>query len=346
MPAATEGTPGQTIPPTKPPTSPRPTAVGPDLSDVDRQRRAHIEHVASKKVSREMTRVLRPWVVWCVTRAPFTTEQTDHNRVGQTYLLLAEDLQLHGDVDPVRAFRHSTVVNHLARRQQDGQTAGTIGAVRANLFPLGRIIAPRNYPPALRRAERRHVRPAATAREVRLLEGAAHRIDSVVGRRLQTILDLTTHAGGRSKELTQVRGRDIVQEQVGNRQVTCVRLTSPTTGRTRMVPVLDPVVACRLTDKAAAVGSGAPLLGTPGNLKNAVNKVLATVRAEHGVQVTVTADQLRGYYITQLAQSSVPAATLMQLTDLGNSHSLFEYCRDLDPISQASLVAILAGVRS
>lgn len=326
--------------------SPRRSDVGPDLSDVDPQRRAHIEHVTSKAVSRDLVPVLRPWVVWCLTRAPFTTEQADHQRIGQTYVLLAEDLQLHGDISPVRAFRHSAVVNHLARRQQDGQSAGTVGAVRANLFPLGRIIAPRNYPAVPRRAERRHVRPAATAREVRLLEGAAHRIEGVVGQRLRTILDLTTHAGGRSKELTHVLGRDIVQVQVGNRQVTCVRLTSPTTGRARMVPVLDPVVACRLTDRAVAVGSGAPLLGTPGNLKNAVNKVLATVRAEHGVQVTATADQLRGYYITRLAQSAVPAATLMQLTDLGNSHSLYEYCRDLDPVPQAALVAILAGVRS
>lgn len=347
MPAATETTPSPANPPTKQPTLGRWGEDGPDLSDVASERRIHIEHVAPSAVSRETARVLRPWVVWCVTRAPFTTQQADHQRIGQTYVLLAEDLRLHGDVDPVRAFRHSAVVNHLQRRQQEGQTPGTVGAVRANLFVLGRIIAPRNYPPAPQPARRLHVRRAATAREVRLLEGASHRIEGVVGDRLRVILDLTTHAGGRSKEIARVRGRDIIQEQIGFRQVTCVRLTSPTTGRERLVPVLDPVVACRLTDRAASVGSrGAPLLGTPGNLKNSVNKVMSTVRAEYGVQVSVTADQLRGYYITRLAQAPVPAATLMQLTDLGNSHSLFEYCRDLDPVSSAALVETLAGVQS
>ena len=316
----------------------------PDLSDVDPDRRRHIEKIQPKSVSAEMADLLRPWVVWCVTRVPFTASQTDHKRVGQTYLLLAEDMHLHGEADPVRAFRYKAVNAHLSRRQKAGMSGNSLAAIRANLFAIGRIVAPSNYPPPRAGSDRPHVKPAATSTQVRMLEAAAQRIPGVVGARLRVILDLTTHAGARAKELTKVRGGDIVQQRCDGRLLTLVRLVNPSSGRARMVPVLDPVVALRLVKQADAVGQGGPLLGTPGNMKNAVNKVFSCARSDHGLQVDVTADQLRGYYITRLTEAPIPVATVLHLTDLGNSHSLYEYTRDVKPAPRSAQVQMLAGV--
>ena len=143
------------------------------------------------------------------------------------------------------------------------------------------------------------MKQAASAAEVRALELAALRIPGVVGQRLRLILDLTTHAGARAKEITHVHGRDIREEFIEGRLVTTVRLHNPASGCDREVPVLDPVVANRLVAQAKRVGDGGSLLGTPGNMKNQINKVFSIARSEHGVQVDVTADQLRGYYITE-----------------------------------------------
>lgn len=316
--------------------------TGPDLSQVDPVRRARIEAFEPESVRPEQVAVLRPWVVWCVTRVEWSSHQNDLRRIGQTYALLADDLGLHGEVDVARAFVCSKVREHLERRRRDGLKPNSVAAIQSNLFAIGRVIAPRGYPRPPQHQTRPHVKKAASAAEVRGLELAAMRIPGVMGQRLRLILDLTTHAGARAKEITHVRGRDIREEFIEGRVVTTVRLHNPASGCDREVPVLDPVVASRLVAQAKKAGSGGSLLGTPGNMKNQVNKVFATVRSEHCVQVNVTADQLRGYYITELAKT-VPATTLMALTDLGNSHSLYEYTKSLTAISVQDLTRELIG---
>lgn len=317
--------------------------AGPNLSDVDPIRRATIERFQPKGLSSEMADLLRPWVVWCVSRQPFTAEQTDQRRIGQTYALLAEDTELHGNVDPKRAFRFSNVREHLERRRQSGLSANSCNSIRSNLYALGRCIAPKNYPAKPAASGRPSVKCAATEHEVRALEAAATRIGGVLGGRLRTILDLTTRAGARATELTQVRGRDIVEQMIDGRLILTVQLVNPKSGRIRHVPVLDQMVARRLAETAEAVGSGARLLGTPGNLKNAINKVFSTARERHGVTIQVTADQLRGYYVTRLSQAPVPVVLVQQIADMGNSHSLYEWTKNLEAPTLPEQVRMLAG---
>lgn len=143
------------------------------------------------------------------------------------------------------------------------------------------------------------------------MELAAERIDGVYGKRLRLLIDLTVHAGARAGEIARLTGREVTEEVVNGRLVTVVRLTSVRAGHERLVPVLNPLAGQRLRERADSVGVAGSLLGTPGNVKNAVNKVFEKVRREHGVQVQVTADQLRGYYVV--------------LADMGNSHSLYAW---------------------
>lgn len=321
-----------------------PSAHGPDLSGIEPERRERIERFEPKTVSLDMIEQLRPWVLWCATRVPFTSHQTDRRRLGQTYALLAEDMDLHGDVDPARAFRFSNVREHVERRRRGGMAASSRNSVQSNLYAIGRCIAPAHYPPRVAGSERVSVKCAATEQQVRVLEAAAARIRGVTADRLRIILDLTTHAGARSRELTQVRGRDIVEEQIDGRLVLTVRLVNRRSGRERRVPILDPVVAARLAATAKQVGAGGTLLGTPGNMKNAVNKVFATVRQDHGVTAEVTADQLRGFFVTRLAQAPIPVVLVQELADMGNSHSLYEWTKNLEAPALPAQVAMLAGV--
>lgn len=122
--------------------------TGPDLAQVDEGRRARIESFEPESVRPEQAAVLRPWVVWCVTRVEWSSHQNDLKRVGQTYALLRDDLGLHGDIDVARAFRCANVREHLERRLRDGLKSSSIRAIQANLFAIGRVIAPRGYPRA------------------------------------------------------------------------------------------------------------------------------------------------------------------------------------------------------
>ena len=320
-----------------------PDSGAPDLSDVAEERRSDLARFVPASMDCETADALRPWVVWSVSRVPFTSAHTDHKRVGAVYVLLADDWEGHGVVDPRKAFTYSRVQDHLQRRKAHGLKPNSLGSIRSNLYAVGRQIAPKGYPKVAVSSSRTIVRPAATAGVVRGLYDAAGRIRGVTGERLWVLLVLTTHAGARSRELTNLRGGDITQETHVGRLILFVRLVNPRTGRERFVPILDPVVASRLRQHATAVGAEGFLLGSGGNRKNTVNKIMEDARNRFGAPVSVTADQLRGFYITRLAESPIPTSLMMRLTDLGDSHSLYQYHQLMRVHDRAQQVAFMIG---
>lgn len=258
-----------------------------------------------------------------VTTVPGHTLESQRRRMVLLCDLLDYDRELNGDLDLRRALRHGTVESFL-RYQAGTQSRATVRTYASHLRPFGRLLHPQEYPPRQPTAREARVQAPLTDDEVKALYRKRLSVSEMLACRLETALDLTTGAGARSEEMTDLTGSCVRTLPTTFGDAVCVDLTSRRTGLIRTVPFLDPVKGARVLRRAQQVGPDAYLL--PGARRNAVNSVQTAIR-KHGVDLTLPAVQLRHWWICDVARKPIPTAAFLQVADLGDSHTLFELAK-------------------
>lgn len=261
-----------------------------------------------------------------VVQAPAETTETDRKRLLLLCQLLDQDREVRGGLDLRRALRRVNVDNYV-QTGVHGLSPKSRAAYRSHYYRFGRLLHPAEYPAPLVRVSRTVVQPAYSTEEISRLYRRRASLSDLVGESLTTMLDLGCGVGARSTEMSALTGASVRVERLGlGREIVIVDLPTKRTGQIRSVPVLDPVKGRRLLKRARSVGPDGYLL--PGSRKNAVNGVQRAVR-RRGVDITISAVRLRHAWIVELASRPIPARLVLQLADLGDSHTLYEVTKTL-----------------
>ena len=244
-------------------------------------------------------------------QVPFTSAEQDRKTVGHVarFLVWAAFGEV---VDPVRAFTKANIDEHLAatatasRRSHDQR--------RYILYRTGRQLHPQQFPAAMpKNGPPRQQRPIATRSEISRLQWIIPRLPAGLGRRAQTLLDLSYGAGARPADFKTLRGTAITSVAVDGRAISVVVLPN-LGGGVRQVPVVDPDISGRLLALAARVGDNLVLAPHAEVAeRNIVNRVSEQLRALGHPRMDPVA--LRNRWLLDLAER-VPAVLLQQLADV------------------------------
>ncbi len=196
------------------------------------------------------------------------------------------------------------------------------------LYGTGRVLHPREYPPArVLPAPRPKRQAAATPTEISDLEALIPRLPEPLEARAQVLFDLSYGAGARSADFKTLRGNAITTTRSYGRAFSVVTLPN-NAGGVRQVPVIDPAISARLIELSARVGSGLVLAPDAKFAeRNIANRVSEQMRNRGYPGLNVAA--LRNRWVLDLAER-VPAALLVQLADLVDVRVLADQ-RDLLP---------------
>jgi hypothetical protein len=254
-----------------------------------------------------------------VAAAPAKRIGTDRKRLTWLCQLLAYDRDVRGGVNPGRALRQEHV-DHYLRHGCAGQDSSSIRTYKSALYVFGRMFHPGDYPPKPVKVDRADVQAPYSDRDVRRLYRGRVGLSEHLAQRLTIVLDLATGVGARAEEMTTLTGASMHVITVNRTKIICLDLPSRRTGEIRTVPVVDPAKGGRLLTRAQEVGDGYLLTGSR---HNAVNSVRDAIR-KHGVNISFSAVRLRHTWIVDLAQRGIPTALLLQMADLGDSHTLHD----------------------
>lgn len=243
---------------------------------------------------------------------PFTCLSTDRNTAAAIARFLVWTAYPTGVVDLRRGFRRSNVDRYL-RSSGTGAERG-LRERRNILYGTGRVLHPREYPPArVVPAPRATRQAAATPTEIRDLKALIPRLPDTLAARAQVLFDLCYGAGARSADFKTLRGTAIATTRSYGRAFSVVTLPN-NAGGVRQVPVIDPVISARLVALSARVGPGLVLAPDAEFAeRNIVNRVSEKLRARGYPGLNTAA--LRNRWVLDLAER-VPAAMLIQLADL------------------------------
>jgi hypothetical protein len=242
---------------------------------------------------------------------PFTCWSTDIGATAEIgrYLVWSA---FNGVVDARRAFRRANVDRYLI-----GSGTGTERGLRDRrriLYGTGRVLHPREYPPARVVPSPRAKRQiAASTTEIQELKALIPGLPPQLGSRVQVLFDLCYGAGARPADFKTLRGNAISTVRMYERGFSVVTLPN-LSGGVRAVPVTDPEISARLLDLAARAGDGLVLAPNAEFAeRNIVNRVSEHLR-RHGYPGINTA-ALRNRWALDLSER-VPAALLVQLADV------------------------------
>ena len=243
---------------------------------------------------------------------PFTCWSTDRNAAAAIARFLVWTAYFTGVVDLRRAFRHGNVDRYLLSSGTGAERG--LRERRNVLYGIGRVLHPREYPPArVVPAPRAKRQSAASPAEIRDFTALIPRLPEPLGSKAQVVFDLCLGAGARSADFKTLRGTAITTMRSYGRAFSVVTLPN-NAGGVRQVPVIDPAISARLLELSARVGSG--LVLTPDaevaerNIANRVGEQLRD-RGYPGLKLAA----LRNRWVLDLAER-IPAALLIQLADL------------------------------
>lgn len=284
----------------------------PALPPDEEERRAQLLVLTVKAPNSEIARAAVEAAATARCLVPFTRSSTDTKAAAAIARFLVWTAYPTGVVDLRRGFRRRNVDRYL-------MSAGT-GAERGLrerrniLYGTGRMLHPREYPPArVLPAPRPKRQAAATPTEIRDLMAWIPRLPEALATRAQVLFDLAYGAGARPADFKTLRGNAITTMRSYGRAFSVVTLPN-NAGGVRQVPVIDPAISARLLELSARVGSGLVLAPDAEFAeRNIVNRISEKMRDRGYPGLNVAA--LRNRWILDLAER-IPAALLVQLADL------------------------------
>lgn len=283
-------------------------AVAPD----EQERRARLLTLTVKAPNPEIARAAVEAAATARCLVPFTCLSTDRNGAAAIARFLVWTAYPTGVVDLRRGFRRRNVDRYL---MSSGTGAERGLRERRNiLYGTGRVLHPREYPPArVLPAPRPKRQAAATPTEIRDLMALIPRLPEALATRAQVLFDLSYGAGARPADFKTLRGTAITTTRSYGRAFSVVTLPN-NAGGVRQVPVIDSAISARLLELSARVGSGLVLAPDAEFAeRNIVNRISERMRARGYPGFNVAA--LRNRWVLDLAER-IPAALLVQLADL------------------------------
>lgn len=283
-------------------------AVAPDQEE----RRAQLLALTVKSTNPEIARAAVEAAATVRCLVPFTCSSTDTNAAAAIARFLVWTAYPTGVVDPRRGFRRRNVDRYL---MSSGTGAERGLRERRNiLYGTGRVLHPREYPPArVLPAPRPKRQAAATPTEIRDLMALIPQLPEALATRAQVLFDLAYGAGARPADFKTLRGTAITTTRSYGRAFSVVTLPN-NAGGVRQVPVIDPAISARLLELSARVGSGLVLAPDAEFAeRNIANRVNEKMRDRGYPALNIAA--LRNRWVLDLSER-VPAALLVQLADL------------------------------
>ncbi|MCA1008640.1 hypothetical protein LCL87_23285 [Rhodococcus hoagii] len=235
---------------------------------------------------------------------------------------LAAEAAVTGRFDPRAALRRANVDRYL--EEQRGYGSRSLHTRLWMLYAAGRIFHPGEYPRERAIAPRtKHVPPASTV-EVAQLLALVPTLSAVVGRRLQTVVDLCWGVGARRADFRYLQGTAISTRRWQGKTVALVELRN-NAGGTRTVPAFKPDLVERLGRLSDYAGDGlvlAPHKKT--TQRNEVNRIAEALRRLGHPGVNPVA--LRHRWMLDMAER-LPAALVLQLADVVDLKVISDYRR-------------------
>lgn len=309
----------------------------PDPAQADR--RAALSKLTVRAKDPELAGAVQEAAVRVRCLMPGKEGESDRKATGQIARFLLW-FSSGGVIDEGRAFRRSNVDEYLIQTRT--RSENSFREARYVLYGAGRVLHPREYPPPRKlSAPRSKGLPATSVRHIRELQALIPGLPTLLGMRVQTLLDLTYGAGARASDFKSLRGTAITTTSFDGRAVAVVTLPN-NGGGVRQVPVLDHQIAARLIVRAATVGNNLVLSSTAENTdRNMVNRVNEKLRARDLPSMDPAA--LRNRWIIDLAER-IPAALLLQLADIGDLRVLADHRKQLPQYTIRHAITILAEV--
>lgn len=251
--------------------------------------------------------------LWCRTASSSSAASTDRDAIRRIARYLAIEAERVGSFNYKAALRRGNVDAFIRAKQLQWSSRGT-GQAQGQLYEVGRLVHPREYParntrpaPHVKRIE------AASPNEVQNTYAVAATLPTAASQRLNTLLDLCVGAGARAADFKVLRGTDVSEANWEGDPVALVRLPNHA-GGSRIVPVADPETSARIIALARARGPGYLMASATGAVeRNAANRAAEHLRDRGHRSVSATA--LRNRWVLDMA-ATVPAALMLQLADV------------------------------
>ncbi|NMD56997.1 MULTISPECIES: hypothetical protein [Tsukamurella] len=277
------------------------------------------------------------------TRLPVRARPTVETAAREVSRYLVDHVDDRGTLNLSVALRRSNVDQYLEDRRRRGRDKG-MHQVKYQLYAVGRLVHPREFPPAnqpISPRPRRH-RPAGD-HVIADHYGTAARLEGELQVRLYLLLDLCLGVGARPSDFKVLRGVDVTAGRRGGRDYAVVSLPNHSGGR-RSVPIADRAASKRLLTRAEQVGDAS--LFRPGMAqaeRNMTNRINEDLRANKLRPLDLYALRMR--WLTDLAET-VPAALWLQLADVSTLTALRDVTSDLPTYGMYSILDYVAGVRA
>jgi hypothetical protein len=273
--------------------------------------------------------------LWCATgpSSPYTDK--DAVRVVARYLAIDADRM--GGFSFKASLRRANVDAYL-NYLQTYRTARSMRTVRGQLYTVGRLVHPREYPQRQTLAQPHVPRtPAASTSAVSDLYALAPTLPTSLSQRLFVVLDCCLGAGARPGDFRTLTGKSITEASWDGDTVAVVTLPN-IAGGTRQVPVADVEVSRRLLALARSRKWRFLLPSTNGEVeRNATNRVAEHLRRRG--YPGVDANALRNRWLLDMA-TRIPAALMLQLADVRTAQILSDQRDQLPTFGLQQAIAL------